>query len=399
MEQALSGVKVLEYCNCVSGPYCGKLIADLGAEVIKIEAPGNGDEARRRGPFPNDIPDLERSALFLYLNTSKLGITLNPEHPAGKKVFTELVKNSDILIEDTVPGTMESLGLGYDILKEVNPSLIMTSITPYGQTGPYRGYKAHHLNIYHSSGQAQFSYSMSHEAGIPPVKGGGFLGDYDAGLSGAMATLAALFKRILGGTGQHIDISRQEALISLDRIDIGSFTNDTSMVERRRGMLGGLMQCKDGYVVVLAPQQHQWEAMMNMMGNPEWSKSEKCRDEFTRSEHAGELQPLINEWMLQRTKNEIFHLGQSYGCPAAPVNSTADVLSSPQMQERGFFADIIHPTAGQFRYPSASYKLSETPWQASHAAPLLGEHNQEIYGGRLGLSREELAEMKASGVI
>ncbi len=399
MEQALSGVKALEYCNFVSGPYCSKLIADLGAEVIKIEEPGNGDAARSRGPFPNDIPDPERSALFLYLNTSKLGITLNLKNLAGKKAFTELLKNTDILIEDTVPGTMEDLGLGYNTLKGVNPSLIMTSITPYGQTGQYRGYKSHHLNIYHSSGQAQFSYSMSSDSGMPPVKGGGFIGDYDAGLSGAVATLAAYFKRILGGTGQHIDISRQEALISLDRIDIGSFTNDTSMVERRRGMLGGLMRCKDGYVVVLAPQQHQWDAMMKMMGDPEWSKGEKCKDEFTRSEHAGELQLLINEWMLQRTKNEIFHLGQSYGCPAAPVNSTADVLSSPQMQERGFFADITHPMAGKLRYPSASYKLSETPWQANRAAPLLGEHNQEIYSGRLGISGEELSKMKASGVI
>ena len=399
MEQALSGVKVVEYCNFVSGPYCGKLIADLGAEVIKIEEPGTGDKARHRSPFPDDVPDPERSGLYLYLNTNKLGITLNPESDTGKKVFTELVKNADVLIEDATPGTLEELELDYGILKEVNPSLIMTSITPYGQTGPYRRYKAHHLNIYHSSGQAQFSYTMSHESGMPPVKGGGFLGDYDAALSGAVATLAALFRRILSGTGQHLDISRQEALISLDRIDIGSFTNDESMVERRRGMLGGLMPCKDGYVVVLAPQQHQWEAMMKMMGNPEWSRGEKCRDEFARSEHAAELQPLINEWMLQHTKDEIYHLGQSYGCPSAPVNSTADVFNSPQMKERGFFVDITHPQAGKLNYPSASYKLSETPWQVNHAAPLLGEHNQEIYCGRLGFSKEELAEMKVSGVI
>jgi crotonobetainyl-CoA:carnitine CoA-transferase CaiB-like acyl-CoA transferase len=399
MEQALSGVKVLEYCNFVSGPYCSKLIADLGAEVIKIEEPSTGDEARRRSPFPDDMPNPERSGLFLYLNSNKLGITLNLASTAGKKVFKELVKNADILVEDTSPGTMDDLGLGYDILKEVNPSLIMTSITPYGQTGPYSKYKAHHLNIYHSSGQAQFSYTMSHESGLPPVKGGGFLGDYDAGLSGAVATLAALFKRILGGTGQHIDISRQEALISLDRIDIGSFTNDESMLERRRGMLGGLMPCKDGYVVVLAPQQHQWEAMMKMMGNPEWSEGEKCKDEFTRSEHAGELQPLINEWMLQHTKDEIYHLGQSYGCPSAPVNSTADVFNSPQMKERGFFVDITHSQVGKLSYPSASYKLSETPWQVNCAAPLLGEHNQQIYCGRLDFTKEELAEMKVSGVI
>jgi CoA:oxalate CoA-transferase len=399
VEQALSGAKVLEYCSFVSGPYCAKLIADLGAEVIKIEEPGTGDIARYRSPFPDNIPDTECSGLFLYLNTNKLGITLNLESNAGKKFFTQLVKNADVLIEDTTPGTLEDLGLDYSVLKEVNPSLVMTSITPYGQTGPYRGYKAHHLNIYHSSGQAQFSYTMSHETGIPPVKGGGFLGDYDAGLSGAVATLGALFKRRIRGIGQHIDVSRQEALISLDRIDIGSFTNDETMVERRRGMLGGLMPCKDGYVVVLAPQQHQWDAMMNMMGNPEWSRSEKCKDEFTRSEYAAELQPLINEWMLQHTKDEIYHLGQSHGCPAAPVNSTADVFKSPQMKERGFFADIDHSKAGRLSYPSASYKLSETPWKATRAAPLLGEHNQEIYCGRLGFSEEELAEMKISGVI
>jgi crotonobetainyl-CoA:carnitine CoA-transferase CaiB-like acyl-CoA transferase len=139
--------------------------------------------------------------------------------------------------------------------------------------------------------------------------------------------------------------------------------------------------------------------MMNMMGNPEWSRSEKCKDEFTRSEHAAELQLSINEWMLQHTKDEIYHLGQSYGCPAAPVNSTEDVFNSPQMKERGFFAAIIHSKAGRLSYPSASYKLSETPWQASRAAPLLGEHNQDIYCGRLGFSREELSEMKASGVV
>ena len=144
-ESALAGVKVLEYCKLVSGPYCAKLMADLGAEVIKIEEPETGDEARQKGPFLNDIPHSERSGLFLYLNTNKLGITLNPGTPTGVRVFTELVKNADILVEDTAPGTMELLGLGYDALRQVNPSLIITSITPYGQTGPYRGYKAHHL--------------------------------------------------------------------------------------------------------------------------------------------------------------------------------------------------------------------------------------------------------------
>jgi crotonobetainyl-CoA:carnitine CoA-transferase CaiB-like acyl-CoA transferase len=401
VEAALAGVKVLEYCEMVSGPYCAKLLADLGAEVIKIEKPGIGDEARRRGPFLNNIGHPERSGLFLYLNTSKRGITLNPETQTGKKLFKELVKGVDILVEDTTPGTMERLGLGYETLKEINPSLIMTSVTPYGQTGPYRGYKARHLNIYHVSGQAHFSYNVERLPGQPPVQGGGYIGDYDAGLSAGVATLAALYRRGFNGIGQHIDISREEALTSLDRVDIGAFANegaDTSK-RRRRGMLGGVMPCRDGYVVIAAAQQQQWEGLVKLMGSPDWAKGEKCKDEFARSDNAAELQPLIEEWMLQHTKEEIYHGGQKFGCPAGPVNSAAGVFNSPQIKARGFFVEIDHPEAGKLSYPSASYKFSETPWQASRAAPLLGEHNREVYCQHLGYTEKQLAKMKGTGVI
>ena len=398
-DAALTGVKALEFCEMVSGPYCAKLLADLGAEVIKVEKPVTGDQARSRGPFLHDTPHPERSGLFLYLNTSKLGVTLDPGNETGRSIFLELVALADVLIEDTTPGTMERLGLGYERLREVNPSLIMTSITPFGQTGPYQGYKAHHLNIYHASGQAQFSYTESRGRETPPAKGGGYVGDYDAGLSGAVATLAALYKRGTGGAGQHIDVSRQEALISLDRVDIGSFANDPDAAVRRRGMLGGLMPCKDGHVIVVAPQQHQWEALVKLLGSPEWAQGENCSDEWTRSENAAELQPLIEEWMLLHSKDEIYHRGQSFGCPVAPINSAADVHSSAQVKERAFFVEIEHPEAGRLSYPSASYQLSETPWRANHAAPLLGEHNGPIYHGRLGRSEEELARLRKQGVV
>jgi crotonobetainyl-CoA:carnitine CoA-transferase CaiB-like acyl-CoA transferase len=400
-EAALAGVKVLEYCEMVSGPYCAKLLADLGAEVVKIEKPQIGDEARRIGPFLNKVNHPERSGLFLYLNTSKLGITLNLETTTGKKLFNELVKDVDILVEDTTPGTVERLGLGYETLKGINPSLIMTSVTPYGQTGPYREYKARHLNIYHISGQAYFSYNVERLPGQPPVQGGGYVGDYDAGLSAAVATLAALYRRGFNSIGQHIDVSREEALISLDRVDIGAFANegaDTSK-RRRRGMLGGMMPCKDGYVVIAAALQQQWEGLVKLMGSPEWATGGKCKDEFARYDNAAELQPLIEKWMLQHTKEEIYHGGQKFGCPTGPVNSAAEVFDSPQIEARGFFVDIDHPEAGTLSYPSASYKFSETPWQASRAAPLLGEHNREVYCQRLGYTEKQLAKMKASGVI
>ena len=399
-ESALSGVKILEYGEMVSGPYCAKLLADLGAEVVKIEKPRVGDEARRRGPFPNDIPHAERSGLFLYLNTSKLGITLNLENPTGRDIFTKLVKDADILIEDTMPGTMERLGLGYDRLKSINHAIIVTSITPYGQTGPYREYKAHHLNIYHVSGQAHLSYRNKRRPNEAPLKGGGYVGDYDAGLSGAVATLGALYKRNLTGAGQHIDVSRQEALISLDRIDIGIFGNEGMTFSAQRvGMLGGLMPCKDGYIVVSAPQQHQWDALVKLMGNPEWAMGEKCKDEFARAKNIAELQPLIEEWMIHHTRDEIYHGGQALGCPIAPVNSAAEVRETPQIKERRFFVEMEHPEAGKLPYPSAAYKLSETPWRASRAAPLLGEHNHEIYCGRLGYTPEDLVRMHDAGII
>ena len=398
-EAALAGTKVLELCEMVSGPYCAKLLADLGAEVIKVERPGTGDKARTRGPFLHGVPHPERSGLFLYLNTNKRGVTLDLETADGRGLFCELVRWADILVEDTAPGTMQRLGIGYESLKEVNAALIMTSITPFGQTGPYSGYKAHHLNTYHASGQASFSYTEKRGGDTPPVKGGGYVGDYDAGLSGAVATLAALYGRGPDGPGQHIEVSGQENLVSLDRVDITAFANDPSAGRRRRGMLGGLMPCRDGFVVVVAPQQHQWEALVMLLGDPEWAHSEKCKDEWTRSENAAELQPLIEEWMLRHDKADIYHRGQSFGCPVAPINSAADVFNSAQVKERAFFSEIEHPETGRVSYPSASYKLSETPWRADRAAPLLGEHNEEVYCTRLGRTPEEVAEMKASGVI
>ena len=164
-------------------------------------------------------------------------------------------------------------------------------------------------------------------------------------------------------------------------------------------MVGGLMPCKDGYVVVVAPLQHQWEALVRLMGNPEWAQGEKCRDEFTRAENAPEIQSLIEEWMLEHTKEEIYHRGQEYGCPIGPVNSAEDVFTSPQMKEREFFVDIEHAETGKVSYPSVSYKFSETPWRVNRAAPLLGAHNEEIYGGRLGYSNDDITAMKTESII
>jgi crotonobetainyl-CoA:carnitine CoA-transferase CaiB-like acyl-CoA transferase len=398
-ETALDGVKVLEYCQMISGPYCGKVLADLGAEVIKVEEPQVGDAARRRGPFPNDVPHPEKSGLFLYINTNKLGITLDLGTASGRRIFQRLAEQADILIEDRPPGEMAKLGLDYTSLSAVNPRLIVTSITPFGQTGPYRDYKAYHLNLYHGSSHSSSAYVPPEQGPKPPpLVGGGEVGEYDSGLAAALATMAALFSRLATGQGQHIDVSKFEALLALERVEICRFANEPDPPPRP-GMVGGLMACQDGHVVIPIPQDHQWQALVELMGNPAWAQDEKCRDEFARIKYRDEIQPLLEEWMAQHTKEEIFHEGQGFGVPAGPVRTAAEVINWQQARQRGFFAHLDHPQAGRLEYPTAAYRMSETPWRGERAAPLLGEHNEQIYCGRLGYPREELVRMAAAGII
>jgi crotonobetainyl-CoA:carnitine CoA-transferase CaiB-like acyl-CoA transferase len=223
---ALAGLSVLEIGENVTAPYCAKLLADLGADVIKIEKPALGDPSRLRGPFPDDVPHPERSALFLYLNTSKRSLTLDFETAEGQQIVRELAAQVDVLVEDRPPGHLSELGLGYAELAERNPRLIVVSITPFGQTGPNRLHRTHHLNLYHASGHVSPFASRQADADRPAPCAGGWLGEYDAGLTAALGTLAAVFGRGVTGRGQHIDLSKQEAMMCLERVTIGRFANE-----------------------------------------------------------------------------------------------------------------------------------------------------------------------------
>ena len=220
---ALAGLRVLELAENVAAPYCAKLLADLGADVIKIERPG-GDPSRRRGPFPDDQPHPERSALFLYLNTSKRSKVLDLEIEADRARFQALVDDADILIEDRAPGELEGLGLGFGVLSKRNPGLIVCSLTPFGQSGPNRLFKSEHLNLYHGGGHSSpFAAPKGNRA---PSRAGGYLGEYDSGLTAAVGTLGAVYARENDGHGQHLDVSKQEAMMCLERVTIGRFANE-----------------------------------------------------------------------------------------------------------------------------------------------------------------------------
>lgn len=407
VSKALEGVKVLELCQFVAGPYCTKLLADLGAEVIKIEEPRLGDPARRRGPFLWDIPHAERSGLFLYLNTNKLGITLNLNTVTGKEVFRRLVRDVDILLEDNSPRWIRDQGLDYDCLREINPHLIMTSITPFGQTGSYREYKAYPLNTFHAGGEPHIQQFDSATPDRAPVAGSIFMGEHDGGLSAATATLAALFYRGVTGQGQHVDVSKQESLIALSRLENMFYANREKEETREMataaaqgaGMIGGLMRCQDGYVVLAAMQDNQWQGLVELMGHPTWTEDEMCRSEGTRSMNAQKIVSLVQEWMINQNREEVFRSGQEKGVPIGVVNSPQDLVNSPQLRARGFFVEIEHPEAGIIEYAAAAYRFSKTPWSVQRPAPLLGEHNERIYCGLLGYSKQELVRLRQAGVI
>jgi len=401
-EGALDGIKVVEYCSFVSGPYCTKLLADLGAEVVKIEPPGEGDEARKRGPFLHDSAHPEQSGLFLYLNTNKLGITLNLDSAAGKNILKRLIASADVFVEDKPPGKMKELGLDYDVLKEINPRLVMTSITPFGQTGPYRDYKAYYLNTYHASGAGYLLPIASPNLDREPIKGPGLIGEYDAGLSAAVAVLGALYWSGASGCGQYIDISKQEQLTALEKMDLSRYYDEGT--SPTRGPSGrpapALVRGKDGgYILLQAPRDNQWQGFLEVMGHPEWAKDEKFSTEDGRRSHAAELSVRMSEWAKGYTTNEIFHKVQNAKSPAAPVNSLEQLLNSPQMEARGFLTEIEHPVAGKFKYPSSPYHFSETPWRAERPAPLIGQHNEEIIVNRLGYTKQDLVALKQAGVI
>jgi len=404
MEQsALGGMKVVEFCSRIGGAYCTKLMADMGAEVIKVEPPAKGDDARRRGPFQGDIPHPEKSGHFLFLNSNKLGITLNPSKPAGSEIFISLIKDADILVEDTPPGMLEKMGLGYETLHEINPGLIMTSITAFGRSGPYKDYKAAHLNISHVSGQGYLLPIPAPDINRPPVMPGGNKGGYDIGITALVAVLAAYYQKGISGKGQLLEISRQEALMGMQRIEAASFRNSNIKLDRspelHRRRIGGVIACKDGYITLIFPQESQWVSLLKMMGNPEWSREPYCENSAAREEHAEKINEKIAAFMKDYTRREIVELGQSFSIPFSPVNTAKDIVESEQFNEVGFFKTITHPVMGEIKFPTAPYRFSKTPWSAKKAAPLLGEHNVEIYCGRLKYDKEDLIRLRQSDII
>ncbi len=399
--KVLDGVKVVEYGHLVSGPFCAKILADLGAEVIKIEEPC-GDEARRQEPFSHDITGLERSGLFLYLNMNKKLVTLNPETVTGRKIFTQLISNADILVENNPLKKMKAIKLTYARVKKVNPRIIMTSITPFGQTGPYKDYKGGELVSTHMGGTGFISTRES-DTSRAPIKYPGHLFSHQAGLSAAVATLSALYYHRGTGSGEHLDISEQESIIP-DVMNTVYNYSYAKHIASRAGVLTvaphHLLPCKDGYIHNGFVREEHWRRFVNeVMGHPAWADAEIFKDYQTRAQHWDELRPLILEWTMERTVDEIYRSSQEKRVPIGAVYTAEQVLKDRQMAARGFFVEVEHPEVGKLKYPGVPYLFSDIKREAPEAAPLLGQHNEEIYCTRLGYSKQNLVKMEEAGII
>ncbi len=405
-KEALSGLRVVEYADLISGPYCAKMMADLGAEVIKVERPDVGDQARHWEPFQDDHPDRERSGLFLFLNTSKKGITLDVTTPTGMQCFRKLIERCDVFIENNPPRVMEELGLTYAELSKINPKLVMVSITPFGQDGPYRDYKANELVTFHMSGLGYETPratdpKLTH---LPPLKGGGYFAKFFAAVNAAGAAMAAVHAARRDGVGQHVDISEQQCLAPLLRRPLAIYAYDDKKIVTRfmhtwKVAPHHFMKCKDGDIFASVVEEHQWTNLVEVMGNPEWAQDPRFLDGPGRLENWALLEPHLSKWLLERTKDQVWRETQAKGIPFAPVTTVEDLRQSPQLQAREFFIAVEHPEMGQTVLPGAPYKFSETPFRVTKAAPLLGEHNEEVLCGLLGYTKMDLVKMGETGIV
>ncbi len=398
MPGLLEGVRVLDLTEGIAGPYCTRLFATMGAETIKVERRPAGDPSRRVGPFPPGGEDPEASATYLYLNCSKKGIALDIETEAGRGLVRELAASSQVVVESSPPGFLAARGLDYETLSRDNASLVMTSITGFGQTGPNRDWLATELTLYAFGGMMNITGEPDRE----PLKEGAPLAQLGAGQNAFVAAMTALMYAEETGLGQHVDVSVTEYATNV--LENAFMQYSYSGVEFQRvGNRGygraawGIYPCRDGHVGVISGPDHRWPAVAEIMERPELA-DERFVTRRGRMDNADEVDALMLPWLLDHDKVDVFKRGQEKGLGFAYVASMADILEMEQLRERDYFVDMDHPVAGRLAYAGPPVRPSEPAW-ALHRAPLLGEHTREVLSCVLGRTEAELAALEEAGVI
>ena len=396
---ALDGIRVLELTDGIAGPFCARMLADYGAEVIRIESPR---------PVPRRYEHLnwaESAALHLHLNANKKSVTLDLELERGRELLSDLALRCDVVVESMRPGAVDGLGIGYGTLSDHKPDLVMTSITPFGQTGPYRDWTYTELTVFAMTG------AMNREGlpGRPPLKYGGQIAQYFTGVAASAATMGALVGAAMTGVGDWIDISIFESMTGhpnqIARRASYAYQGDNDKRVEPRTAAGseqyavGTFRCADGYVNFLPLGPRMWPYIANMIGQPELTEDQRFLTTEDRKDNRPELEGIFQAWLDHHSRYEVFVAAQDAGLPAAPVLEPAEIMEDEHFRQRGYFQQIDHPDFGTLRYTGLPFTLSDAPKSNSTPAPARGQHNRETLTGLLGLREDQISALSERGII
>lgn len=391
----LEGVVVLDLTRVLAGPYAAMMMADFGADIIKIEPLDVGDDSRAFGPFVG-----KESAYFMSLNRNKRSMTLNLKEKEAKELFREMVKKADVVMENYRPGTMEKFGLGYEDLKKINPKLIYVACSGFGHTGPYTDKPAYDIIVQAMGGIMSITGAENGD----PTRVGASVGDIIAGLFSAIGAMMALYHRSVHGEGQKVDVGMLDCQVAVLENAIARYLT-AGVVPKPLGNRHPSITpfeaftAQDGYVIVGAGNDRLFEKMCNLLGCPELAKDERFTSNSKRTQNVKDLKVILDNIFVKKTRNEWLAELEAAGVPCGPINTVADVLADPQIKAREMIVDLEHPVAGSMKVPGVPIKMSVTPGAVEKPAPLLGQHTAEILREMLGMSDEEIARLQEKKVI
>lgn len=391
----LRDLLVLDFTWALSGPYATMVLADLGARVLKVEVPGRGDFVRENGPFVNGL-----GTYFASINRGKESLTVNLKHPEGTQVILGLARRADVVVQNFVPGTMENLGLGYDVLRAENPRLIYASCSGFGQTGPYRDRPALDIIVQAMAG----TMSITGEAGRPPARVGYSVGDIGAALFLAVGILAAVHERSRSGEGQYVDVAMLDSQVAMLENAFIRYLAAGEVPEP----LGadhpviapfGAFKAKDGYLALAASKNPHWHIVCDVLGKPNWKTDPRFASVPLRAQHKGVIRQLLEEVLATRPRAEWIEIFLKADIPCGPVSSVPEAAADPQVLARKMIVEVPHPEGGTLKMAGTPVKLSRTPARVQGAPPSVGQHTDAILGEFLGLGLAEVGRLRAAGAL
>jgi CoA:oxalate CoA-transferase len=397
MPGALDDVRIVDLTRVIAGPYATTLLADMGAQIIKVELPGRGDDGRYGYPAVDGVP-----VVFLALNRNKKGITLDLRKPRGAELFRKLVQHADVVVENFAAGTMEKWGFGYQALSGINPRLIYAALSGFGQSGPYAQRTSYDIIAQAMGGLM----ALTGFPDGPPIRGGGALGDFIGGLFTALGVLFALHYRDRTGKGQMVDVSNMDAIFSMldNWPTVYGLTGQLPQRAGNRHPFTAPYDCfraRDGWVVIGVGNSQLFRALVTAMGMPELGRDPRFKSPSARLERHDEVNRVVGDWVAEHAVAEVLRVLGPDGAniPCAPVMTLDRLVADPQVRAREMIVDLPHDKLGKIPVTGVPFKLSESPGRIEHLGPELGQHNDEIYGGLLGLSAGEMDELRGDGVI